>query len=233
VKKSRTSFREAAADRLSQDRGALPRAMLDFLSDTRQLTVRQLPLELITGHAARDDEVADGAFFATLVTSVRELGVLEPILVRPQEGGRFEVIAGERRLRAARAAGLQTIAAVVRDLDDATAVTLIAARADTGSPRPVERPVNDVHHWRAFSRFRSAPLRSIPAVARDLDHEHRAAQADDRHAAEGHGPAGVEHLPEEERAVAGDDVHHRPRFRLVPLPFLQRDRIPESHDQDD
>ena len=55
---------------------------------------------------------------AELIASVRAHGVLQPILVRPVAGGRFEIIAGERRWRAAQAAGLHEIPAVVRVLDD-------------------------------------------------------------------------------------------------------------------
>ena len=56
-----------------------------------------------------------------LIASVRAHGVLQPILVRPVAGGRFEIIAGERRWRAAQAAGLHEMPAVVRTLDDRTA----------------------------------------------------------------------------------------------------------------
>jgi ParB family chromosome partitioning protein len=56
-----------------------------------------------------------------LIASVRAHGVLQPILVRPVAGGRFEIIAGERRWRAAQAAGLHEMPAVVRALDDRAA----------------------------------------------------------------------------------------------------------------
>jgi ParB family chromosome partitioning protein len=56
-----------------------------------------------------------------LVASVRAHGVLQPILVRPVSNGRYEIIAGERRWRAAQAAALHEIPAVVRELDDRTA----------------------------------------------------------------------------------------------------------------
>ena len=56
-----------------------------------------------------------------LITSVRAHGVLQPILVRPVDGGRYEIIAGERRWRAAQAAGLHEMPAVVRALDDRAA----------------------------------------------------------------------------------------------------------------
>ena len=54
----------------------------------------------------------------SLVASVRQVGVLQPVLVRPQEDGTFELIAGERRWRAAKRAGLATVPAIVRGVDD-------------------------------------------------------------------------------------------------------------------
>ena len=60
----------------------------------------------------------DEELLGSLTASIRELGVLQPILVRPGEDGRYELIAGERRLRAAKRAGLQTIPAVIRVLAD-------------------------------------------------------------------------------------------------------------------
>ena len=63
----------------------------------------------------------DAAAMDDLVASVRAHGVLQPILVRPVDGDRYEIIAGERRWRAAQAAGLHEMPAVVRPLDDRAA----------------------------------------------------------------------------------------------------------------
>ena len=60
----------------------------------------------------------DEESLADLAASIRELGVLQPVLVRATEPGRYCLIAGERRWRAARRAGLDTIPAIVRDTDD-------------------------------------------------------------------------------------------------------------------
>ena len=55
---------------------------------------------------------------AALAASIRELGVLQPVLVRPDAEGNYELVAGERRWRAAKRAGLQTIPALVREVSD-------------------------------------------------------------------------------------------------------------------
>jgi ParB family chromosome partitioning protein len=63
----------------------------------------------------------DAARLAELAASIREHGVLEPILVRKQPSGEFEIIAGERRWRAAQQAGLKEVPIFVHDLDDEAA----------------------------------------------------------------------------------------------------------------
>jgi ParB family chromosome partitioning protein len=58
-----------------------------------------------------------------LAESIRQVGVLEPVLARPGANGKpYQLLAGERRLRACKIAGLETIPAIVRDLDDDAAL---------------------------------------------------------------------------------------------------------------
>ena len=57
-----------------------------------------------------------------LSASIAEMGVLQPILVRPLDGGNYELIAGERRWRAAQRAGLATVPAIVRTTDDLSSI---------------------------------------------------------------------------------------------------------------
>lgn len=59
-----------------------------------------------------------------LAESIREQGILQPIVVRAIDDGHFEIIAGERRFRAARLAGLEEVPALVRDLDDRAALSV-------------------------------------------------------------------------------------------------------------
>ncbi len=66
----------------------------------------------------------DNASLDELAASIREQGVMQPILVRPIEGGRFEIVAGERRWRAAQRAGLDQVPALVRNVPDQGALAL-------------------------------------------------------------------------------------------------------------
>jgi ParB family chromosome partitioning protein len=60
----------------------------------------------------------DEELLAALAASIRELGILQPVLVRPVDGGRYQLIAGERRWRAAKRVGLQTVPALIRTVAD-------------------------------------------------------------------------------------------------------------------
>jgi ParB family chromosome partitioning protein len=64
----------------------------------------------------------DADKLAQLIQSVREHGILEPLLVRPSKDGKYELVAGERRLRAAREVGLEEVPIVLRELDDRQAL---------------------------------------------------------------------------------------------------------------
>ncbi len=84
--------------------------------------LRQIPPELITPNPHQPRRVFDDEALAALADSIRQRGVLQPVLVRPLLGGRFELVAGERRWRAARLADLELIPAVVRPHDDAASL---------------------------------------------------------------------------------------------------------------
>src|SRR5918992_1061800 len=80
--------------------------------------VRNIPPDLIQPNGRQPRRVFDDARLAELAESIRVRGILQPIVVRPLAGGSFELVAGERRLRAAKIAELETIPALVRDTED-------------------------------------------------------------------------------------------------------------------
>lgn len=83
----------------------------------------ELPLSAIRPNQLQPRAHFDEAALEGLAASVAELGVLQPVLVREvADGGGYELIAGERRFRAARMAGLVTVPAVVRRVDDRTSL---------------------------------------------------------------------------------------------------------------
>ncbi len=84
--------------------------------------LRQLPPELISANPNQPRHSFDEETLVALAESLKARGVLQPVLVRPLVGGRYELIAGERRWRAAQIAELETIPAIVRRHDDATSL---------------------------------------------------------------------------------------------------------------
>ena len=83
-----------------------------------------LPIDAIHPNARQPRRRFEPEATAGLAASLRHEGVLQPIVVRPRPAGGYELIAGERRWRAAREAGLETLPALVRDADDRDALLL-------------------------------------------------------------------------------------------------------------
>jgi ParB family transcriptional regulator, chromosome partitioning protein len=84
--------------------------------------LRELPVELIAANPKQPRRSFDENSLQALAGSLGEQGVLQPVLVRPRAGGTYELVAGERRWRAAQLAGLETIPALVSERDDAAAL---------------------------------------------------------------------------------------------------------------
>lgn len=79
---------------------------------------RSVPIDLVQRNPHQPRKHFDEADLGDLAGSIRTHGVLQPILVRPIAGGKYEIVAGERRWRAAQRAGLHVIPAVIRELDE-------------------------------------------------------------------------------------------------------------------
>ena len=124
---ARTDFRAAAARRLSEESELSP-AIVSLLSNDRHGRsrggVRNIDVDRITPNPEQPRLAMEQVSLDELAASIREHGVLQPILVRPLENGEFQLIAGERRWRASKAAGLATIPALVEEIDDDTALEI-------------------------------------------------------------------------------------------------------------
>jgi ParB family chromosome partitioning protein len=78
----------------------------------------ELPVEAVSPNPRQPRQVFDEEAMAELVHSVREVGLLQPVVVRPVGEDRYELVMGERRWRATQKAGLETIPAIVRETGD-------------------------------------------------------------------------------------------------------------------
>lgn len=90
--------------------------------DTREL--QHLPLDLIQRGKYQPRRDMDPQALEELAQSIKNHGVMQPIVVRPVEGGRYEIIAGERRWRASQQAGLERVPALVREVPDEAAIAM-------------------------------------------------------------------------------------------------------------
>jgi ParB family transcriptional regulator, chromosome partitioning protein len=109
---------------VAKERRGLGRGLEVLLGEGSLPELLHLPVETIHPNPRQprkrfEPEAAEG-----LAASVRLQGVLQPIVVRRRDDGGFELIAGERRWRAAKAAGIPTLPALVRDVEDKDSLLL-------------------------------------------------------------------------------------------------------------
>jgi ParB family chromosome partitioning protein len=100
----------------------IPGAELAETDTGRGAVLTDVPVAAVSANPHQPRVHFDEESLTELAASIAEMGVLQPILVRPLDDGTFELIAGERRWRAAQRAGLTSIPAVVRTTDDAGSV---------------------------------------------------------------------------------------------------------------
>jgi ParB family chromosome partitioning protein len=92
--------------------------------ESRDPELRAIPVDLISPNPRQPRRGFDEASLVALADSLRERGVLQPVLLRPLAGGTYELIAGERRWRAAKLAGFDQVPALVRPQGDAESLEL-------------------------------------------------------------------------------------------------------------
>jgi len=83
-----------------------------------QQTLAEVPVDEIHANARQPRKRFDGETVSGLADSIRAQGMIQPVVLRPRLEGGYELIAGERRWRAARAAGIAAVPAVIREADD-------------------------------------------------------------------------------------------------------------------
>jgi ParB family chromosome partitioning protein len=99
-------------------------ALLSGSDEKASDALQSLPLDRVGSGRYQPRTRMDEAALAELAESIKAQGVMQPILVRPIDAGRYEIIAGERRWRAAQRAGLKEIPALVRVVTDQAALAL-------------------------------------------------------------------------------------------------------------
>jgi len=124
---ARPDFRSQAAQRLAAERTGHTPALIDLLrpGEANSVTqVHRISIDRIASNPGQPRQHFDEEALQDLAASIREHGILQPVLVRPSGGGTFQIVAGERRWRAARLAGLTEVPAIVEQIDDESALEI-------------------------------------------------------------------------------------------------------------
>lgn len=117
-------------------------------SDGAESATRLLELDRLVAGRYQPRQRTDETYLAELEHSIRQFGVIEPLVVRPLADGSYEILAGHMRWRAARQAGLTTVPAVIREADDRTAAAIALVE------NLLRRELNPIEEGRALRRLR-------------------------------------------------------------------------------
>src|SRR5438093_1329345 len=114
-----------------------------------------LDIDLVEPNRKQNRSIFDPDRLQELANSIKEQGVLQPILVRPIVAGRYEIIAGERRYRACKIVGLKHIPAIVKESDDTgSMVSAFLENAQREDLSPLEKENALISLWKT-GRFPS------------------------------------------------------------------------------
>lgn len=111
-------------------------------------TVQQLNVDQLVAGRYQPRQRVDETYLAELAQSIRQFGIIEPLIVRPLADGRYEILAGHMRWQAAQQAGLTQIPVMVREADDRTAAAIALVE------NLLRRDLNPIEEARALQRLR-------------------------------------------------------------------------------
>lgn len=121
-------------------------SLMSGAGDTNDL--RQIDLDQLVAGRYQPRQRIDEGYLAELAQSIRQLGVIEPLVARPLADDRYEILAGHMRWRAAQHAGLHQVPVLVRDADDRTAAAIALVE------NLLRRDLNPIEEARALQRLR-------------------------------------------------------------------------------
>ena len=117
-------------------------------ADSDVSAMQQLDLDQLIAGRYQPRQRIDEAYLAELEQSIRQFGMIEPLVVRPLADGTYEILAGHMRWQAARRAGLNQVPAIVRTADDRTAAAIALVE------NLLRRDLNPIEEARALRRLR-------------------------------------------------------------------------------
>ena len=110
--------------------------------------VQQIPLSRLRPFEGHPFKVQDDDAMAETVESIKQIGVVVPLIARPMEDGSLEIIAGHRRHHAAQLAGLESVPVLVREMDrDAAVIFMVDSNLQRENILPSEKAWAPSLHW--------------------------------------------------------------------------------------
>ena len=111
-----------------------------ILFNSKKEIIEYIPIERIFSFPDHPFEIKDDEYMRETLESVKEYGVLSPVIVRPREEGGYEMISGHRRMRACELAGIDSIPAIVRNVDrDAATIMMVDSNLQREAISPMEK----------------------------------------------------------------------------------------------
>ncbi|MDR3690173.1 MAG: ParB/RepB/Spo0J family partition protein [Fimbriimonas sp.] len=105
-------------------RRALGKGLSQLIAEQYEGSTNEVPIDQIVPNTRQPRTIFNDQTLKELAASILEVGILQPLVVRPIAEGRYELIAGERRLRASKIAGLKTVPVLVRSAGNQTSLEL-------------------------------------------------------------------------------------------------------------
>lgn len=148
--------------------------------DAKHEKVIEIPMEEIRENPDNPFQVRNDEEMAKMVESVKEYGILNPALVRPQQDGGYELVAGHRRKFSGIKAGLQTLPCIVRNLtDDEAAIAMVDSNLQRENILPSERAKAYKLKLEAIKRQAGRPKNNSPQVAANFRSDDEVAKGTD------------------------------------------------------
>ena len=148
--------------------------------DAKHEKVIEIPMEEIRENPDNPFQVRNDEEMAKMVESVKEYGILNPALVRPQQDGGYELVAGHRRKFSGLKAGLQTLPCIVRNLtDDEAAIAMVDSNLQRENILPSERAKAYKLKLEAIKRQAGRPKNNSPQVAANFRSDDEVAKGTD------------------------------------------------------
>lgn len=120
--------------------------------------VKEIPLSELRPFDGHPFKVLDDEAMAETVESIRQIGVVMPVLARPMESGGYEIVSGHRRCHAAALAGLETVPVLVRDMDrDEAIIRMVDSNLQRESILPSEKALAYKMKLSAMDRIKGRP----------------------------------------------------------------------------